>query len=117
MSQLSKETLKGRNCLMKDTIFRDGFPVLGRKFAPPETISLDPESKREITICNLFINHELRVREIVRVLDEDYGHVVKVLLNRGMVDERRQDSQVPSGGNSLSFHGCNTDRCSLLFHE
>ena len=83
---------------MKDTIFRDGFPVLGRKFAPPETISLDPKIKREVTICNLFINHELCVREIVRVLDEDYRHIVKALLNRGMVGERRQDSQEPSEG-------------------
>jgi hypothetical protein len=82
---------------MRGAIFRDGFPIRGRKFAlPPETISLDPKSKREITICNLFINHELSVSEIIRVLDEDYRHVVNVLLNRGMVDERRQDSHVPS---------------------
>jgi hypothetical protein len=31
-------------------------------------------------------------------LDEDYRHIVKVLLNRGMVGERRQDSQEPSEG-------------------
>jgi hypothetical protein len=82
---------------MRDAIFRDGFPIRGRKFTPsPETVSLDPKSKREITICNLFINYELSVSDIIRVLDEDYRHVVKVLLNRGMVDERRQNSHVPS---------------------
>ena len=82
---------------MSDPIFRDGFPIRGQKFSlAPGTLSLDPKSKREVTICNLFINHELRVRDIVRVLDEDYGHVVKVLLNRGMVGERRQDSHLRS---------------------
>ena len=84
---------------MRDAIFRDGFPVHRRKFAlPPDTISLDPKTKREITICNLFINHGLRVRDIIRVLDEDYRHVVKVLLHSGMVGERRQDTEEPPEG-------------------
>jgi len=30
------------------------------------------------------------VPDIIRVLEEDYGHVVQVLLNRGIVQERRQ---------------------------
>ena len=77
---------------MSDSIDRDGFPIRGEKFTPPDTIGLDSKSKREVTICNLFINHDLRVRDIVRVLDEDYGHVVNVLLNKGMVGERRQKS-------------------------
>ena len=81
---------------MSGPIFRDGFPIRGQKFTPaPGTMNLDPKSKREVTICHLFINHELHVRDIVRVLDEDYGHVVNVLLDRGMVNERRQNSHVP----------------------
>jgi hypothetical protein len=84
---------------MRDAIFRDGFPIRGQKFAlPPETISLDPKTKREVTICNLFINHKLSITDILRVLDEDYRHIVNVLLNSGKVDERRQDSQVPPEG-------------------
>jgi hypothetical protein len=82
---------------MRDAIFRDGFQIRGREFTPsPDTISLNPEFKREVTICNLFINHDLMVCDVVRVLDEGYRHVVKVLLNRGVVDERRQNSRVPS---------------------
>jgi hypothetical protein len=58
--------------MSEETVFRDGFPVPKLKIAIPDTINLDPETKRKVTICNLFINHELPVRDIVRVLDEDY---------------------------------------------
>ena len=52
---------------MKDTIFYDGFAVCGEKFLlPSDTTGLDPKTKREVTICNLFINHKLTVPEIVR---------------------------------------------------
>jgi hypothetical protein len=82
---------------MRNTM--DGFPVRGRKFAlPPDTIDLDPKTKREVTICNLFINHKLTVSDIIRVLDEDYRHVVKVLLDSGVVGERRQKQGLPPGG-------------------
>jgi hypothetical protein len=78
------------------TVFHDGFPVRELKFAvPPDTIGLDPKTKRELTICNLFINHELTVPDIIRVLDEDYRHVVKVLLTSGVVRERRQKRHMP----------------------
>src|SRR5262249_45274717 len=81
-----------------ETIFYHGFPVLGEKFEfPSETTDLDPKTKREVTICNLFINHKLSVPEIIRVLDEDYEHIVNVLLNRRVVGERRQRNGPPVG--------------------
>src|SRR5262245_93644 len=81
------------------TIFYHGFPVRGERFLlPPDTTSLDPKTKREVTICNLFINHKLSVPEIIRVLDEDYGHIVNVLLNRRVVGERRQRNDDPPVG-------------------
>ena len=77
------------------TVSHDGFAV-GREFKiPPDSIDLDPKTKREVTICNLFVNHQLTLRDIVRVLDEDYKHVVRVLLNSGLVGERRQNHQEP----------------------
>jgi hypothetical protein len=80
------------------TVSHDGFAV-GREFKiPPDSIDLDPKTKREVTICNLFVNHQLTLRDIVRVLDEDYRHVVMVLLNNGIVHERRQDRQKPPEG-------------------
>src|SRR5262245_30174504 len=84
---------------MRNTILYHGFPVIGEKFLlPPDTTGLDPKTKREVTICNLFINHKLSVPEIIRVLDEDYGHIVNVLLNRRVVGERRQRNDGPPGG-------------------
>jgi hypothetical protein len=74
------------------TLVHDGFPVRIMNFAVPgDTISLDPKAKRELTICNLFINHKLTVPDIIRVLDEDYRHVVRALLNSGIVRDRRQE--------------------------
>jgi hypothetical protein len=76
----------------------DGFPIR-RKFAvPPDTIGLDPKIKREVTICNLFSNHKLTVRDIVRVLDEDYRHIVNVLLKNGVAGERRERQDAPPEG-------------------
>ena len=82
----------------EQTVFRDGFQVPKLKIAIPDTINLDPETKRKVTICNLFINHGLPVRDIVPMLDEDYRHVVRVLLNSGMVGERRQNGLEPPEG-------------------
>jgi hypothetical protein len=81
-----------------ETVFCDGFPVPKLKIAIPDTINLDPETKRKVTICNLFINQKLPVQDIVRVLDEDYGHVVRVLLNSGLVGERRRTLYEPPEG-------------------
>src|SRR5262249_27592833 len=84
---------------MRNTILYHGFPVIGEKFLlPPDTTGLDPKTKREVTICNLFINHKLSVPEIIRVLDEDYGHIVNVLLNSRVVKDRRQGSGVSPNG-------------------
>jgi hypothetical protein len=82
-----------------ETVFLDGFPVRELKFAvPPDTIGLDPKTTRELTICNLFINHKLTVPDIIRVLDEVYRHVVRTLLNSGIVRERRQKRHVVPEG-------------------
>jgi hypothetical protein len=97
------------------TFSHDGFPVNGLEFKiPPDSIGLDPATKREVTICNLFVNHELTLRDIVRVLDEDCRHVVEVLVNNGIVHERRQNRQkspegierrsVPEGIKRRSVH-------------
>ena len=53
-------------------ITRDGFRLETDRFTlPKETATLDPKSKRAITICNLFVNHKLPLSDIVRLLDED----------------------------------------------
>jgi hypothetical protein len=83
----------------ESTIFYHGFPVRGERFLlPPDTASLDPKTKREVTICNLFINHKLTITDIIGVLDEDYRHIVEVLLDRRIVEDRRQRHDGPPEG-------------------
>jgi hypothetical protein len=69
---------------------RDGFLLAkGRFFLPKEAMALDPKTKRELTICNLFVNHELALIDIVRVLDENTKNIILSLLEHGVVQDRR----------------------------
>lgn len=52
---------------------------------------MDPISKRKVTICNLFANHELSIGDIVRILDENYVRVVHTLIDQGLIYERRKN--------------------------
>ena len=71
-------------------ITREGFRVETDRFTlPQDTATLDPKSKRAITICNLFVNHKLPLRDIVRLLDEDNEKVIVTLLEQGIVQDRR----------------------------
>jgi hypothetical protein len=73
---------------------REGFQLTSRTFSvPTDTTRLSSTTKRKITICNLFANHSQSIRDIARVLDESYGHVVQVLIECGMVYERRKNRQ------------------------
>ena len=69
---------------------RDDFQVRKGDFHLPEdTSNLDPLSKRAMTICNLFVNHHHSISDIVRVLDENSRNVVLVLINQGIIKDRR----------------------------
>ena len=71
---------------------RNDFRVTTKVFTNPRNAaSSDPVTKRKITICNLFVNHRSSLADIVRVLDEDYKHVVGVLIEQGFVHERRRN--------------------------
>ena len=79
---------------MPEPLERNGFRVTKKVFTSPQNAaSLDPVAKRKITICNLFVNHRLPIVDIVRVLDEEYKHVVGVIIEQGFVHERRQNSR------------------------
>ena len=78
---------------------RDGFDLADKPFSlPKNSTELDAKTKRAVTICNLFLNQQLTISDIIRVLDEDYGTVVLALLERGLIRERRQRSQKPPQG-------------------
>jgi hypothetical protein len=78
---------------------RDGFCVrVGEFTLPADTSNLDPKSKRAVTICNLFVNHQYSISDVVRVLDEDRGNVVLVLLKKGIIRDRRMRQRTPPQG-------------------
>ena len=69
---------------------RDGFRLKRDRFTlPKDTSTLDPKTRRALTICNLFLNHKQALHDIVRLLDEDSGSVVLALLEQGIIQERR----------------------------
>ena len=74
---------------------RDGF-VLTRKVyvANNDTSMMDIVSKRKATICNLFATHRMSMRDIARVLDEDYVRIIHVIIESGLVYDRRKKRQV-----------------------
>ena len=81
---------------LPENLARDGFQVAKKVFInPSNTTLLDPINKRKITICNLFANDGVPVGDIVRVLNEKYDHVVKVLIEQGLIRERRKQSSKP----------------------
>ena len=79
---------------MSELLERNGFRLTKKVFTnPQDATSLDPVTKRKITICNLFANHRLSIADIVRVLDEEYKHVVGVIIDQGLVYDRRGSSR------------------------
>ena len=69
---------------------RDGFQVMRDRFEVPRDVSaLDPQTERALAICDLFLNHNLALADIVRLLDEDNGSVVLALLEQGIIRDRR----------------------------
>ena len=79
---------------LPEPLERNGFRVTTKVFtSPKDAVSLDPVTKRTITISNLFVNHRLPIADIVRILDEEYKHVVAVLIEQGFVYDRRGRSR------------------------
>ena len=74
--------------------YRDGFQVRQGEFPlPVDTLNLDSQSKRAVTICNLFVNHEYGISDIVRALNENRRDVIHILLSQGVIRDRRRDKR------------------------
>ena len=69
----------------------EGFEKTKTKFDLPENLSeLDPRMKRKFTICNLFANQNLSIRDICVVLDANKHQVIDVLIENNLIKERRR---------------------------
>jgi hypothetical protein len=72
----------------------EGFRLTERPFVVPENLeTLDASQKRAVTICNLFANQKQSITEIAKVLDIKPFMVVSALIQRGLIEERRNHLQ------------------------
>ena len=70
---------------------RDGFELGSTNLVlPADLTSLDNQNRRDLTICHLFINQQLTIADVARVLDEDRRYIILTLLAKGVIKERRQ---------------------------
>jgi len=73
---------------------RDGFRLKQQSYRLPADLApLDSDSRKQVSICNLFLNERRGIQEIVHLLGESYGNVVHVLISQGVVYERRKTRQ------------------------
>ena len=80
---------------MNQSASRDGFQVMRDHFTvPKDSSTLDPNTKRTLAICHLFLNRKMAVADIVWLLGEDNGTVVLALLEQGIIQERRKQSRL-----------------------
>ena len=78
------------------TDIRDGFQVMTDHFIVPKDSALDQNTKRDLAICHLFLNRDMAIADIVWLLGEENGTVVRALLGQGVVqDRRKQPRPVP----------------------
>ena len=74
----------------------DGFRKTEKQLELPKNApQFDATLKRELTICNLFSNHNQSISSIARVLDMDYGRVVTTLIDHGFIKDRRRGMRKP----------------------
>ena len=76
--------------------------ILGKIISPlpDDPMNLDPQTKRALTICNLFVNHHMSIPNIQHLLDEDAGKIVYVLIEHSILKDRRQmNLRAPAGVN------------------
>lgn len=68
----------------------DGFPMTGRSFVVPENaITLHPQARRSVAICNLFANERKSIKEIACLLDTETQRVILTLIEEGLIADRR----------------------------
>jgi len=83
----------------------EGFEKTNKKFELPADLShLDSATKRRMTICNLFANQNLSIREIVKVLDSSLHQAVPALIENGLIKERRRNRRTPGGESPKAGH-------------
>lgn len=74
-----------------DNYTAEGFKKTNQKFDLPDNLmQLEPATKRKFTICNLFANQNLSIKDICIVLDVSKHQVVDTLIEQKLIKERRR---------------------------
>lgn len=69
----------------------EGFKRTNKKFDLPDNLMhMEPAIKRKLTICNLFANQNLTIKDICVVLDASKHQVVDALIEQDLIKERRK---------------------------
>jgi hypothetical protein len=72
---------------------RDGFHLRKTEFELPlDNGSLDSKTQLELLICHLFVNNRCSIKAIARI-GIDHPRIVRALLERGVIYERRRRSR------------------------
>jgi hypothetical protein len=86
-------TATPKSSRLASDLIRDGFRVLKVEFElPQDSIFFKTEIKRDLTICNMFVNHQLSIAQVAHVLDEDFGKIVRTLIKQRIIQDRRTKS-------------------------
>jgi hypothetical protein len=86
---------------MKDPQYtvRDGFVVCEKTFTFPSSLSrLDSKTQRDLEICNLFLNEKFTISDIIRMTNDDYEAVVRTVITRRAVFDRRKKPREQRNG-------------------
>jgi len=87
-------------------VTRDGFHLLRDQYSlPADSVQLAADKKRKITICHLFLNYKLSISDVAKTLDETYKHAVSVLIEQGIIQERRSVSREEPEEKQMSLFG------------
>ena len=71
----------------------------GKAFVLPDEFNLlDAHSKTRASICNLFGNLQQPIDQLARVYDMSRDQVVSILLEEGLLEDKRQNRLVIKGG-------------------
>ncbi len=82
----------------------EGFKKTNEKFDLPDNLMhMDPVTKRKLTICNLFANQNLTIKDICIVLDASKHQVIDALIDKNLIKERRRRKTSPEKHGSLSI--------------
>ena len=84
---------------------QDPLKRTGKAFVLPDDLNLlDAQSKTRASICNLFGNLQQPIDQLARLYDMPRDQVISILLDEGLLEDKRQNRSVIKGGRRRTDH-------------